>query len=71
MMNHFGTRFLNNDGSWRNLMEQKNSTSDMACLGFSQFPRLVGLVETFQVYRKDKKLREILDLQIMEVRLSF
>jgi TPP-dependent pyruvate/acetoin dehydrogenase alpha subunit len=36
MMNHFGTRFLNDDGSWRNLMEQKNSTSDMACLA-SQF----------------------------------
>mgnify|MGYP001341155452 CR=1 FL=1 len=42
MMNHFGTRFLNEDGSWKNLMKQKNSTSDMACLA-SQFPRLVGL----------------------------
>ena len=27
MMNHFGTRFLNHDGSWKNLMEQNNSTS--------------------------------------------
>ena len=44
MMNHFGTRFLNEDGSWKNLMEQKNSTSDMACLA-SQFPRLVGLAQ--------------------------
>ena len=35
MMNHFGTRFLNDDGSWKNLMEQKNSTADMACLTFS------------------------------------
>ena len=42
MMNHFGTRFLNDDGSWKDLMSQKNSTSDMACLA-SQFPRLVGL----------------------------
>lgn len=57
MMNHFGTRFLNDDGSWRNLMEQKNSTSDMACLA-SQFPRLVGLAQASQVYRKDKKLAE-------------
>ena len=31
MMNHFGTHFLNEDGSWKNLMKQKNSTSDMAC----------------------------------------
>ena len=57
MMNHFGTRFLNEDGSWRNLMQQKNSTSDMACLA-SQFPRLVGLAQASQVYRKDKNLAE-------------
>ena len=55
MMNHFGTRFLNDDGSWRNLMEQKNSTSDMACLA-SQFPRLVGLAQASQVYRDNPKL---------------
>ena len=55
MMNHFGTRFLNEDGSWRNLMEQKNSTSDMACLA-SQFPRLVGLAQASQVYRDNPDL---------------
>ena len=55
MMNHFGTRFLNHDGSWRNLMEQKNSTSDMACLA-SQFPRLVGLAQASQVYRDNPDL---------------
>ncbi len=55
MMNHFGTRFLNDDGSWRNLMEQKNSTSDMACLA-SQFPRLVGLAQASQVYRANPDL---------------
>jgi len=55
MMNHFGTRFLNDDGSWRNLMQQKNSTSDMACLA-SQFPRLVGLAQASQVYRQIPEL---------------
>tara|TARA_B100001758_G_scaffold247581_1_gene266037 strand:- start:13678 stop:16101 length:2424 start_codon:yes stop_codon:yes gene_type:complete len=55
MMNHFGTRFLNDDGSWRNLMQQKNSTSDMACLA-SQFPRLVGLAQASQVYRDNPEL---------------
>ena len=55
MMNHFGTRFLNDDGSWRNLMQQKNSTSDMACLA-SQFPRLVGLAQASKVYRENKDL---------------
>ena len=55
MMNHFGTRFLNDDGSWKNLMKQKNSTSDMACLA-SQFPRLVGLAQASQVYRNNPDL---------------
>ena len=55
MMNHFGTRFLNPDGSWKNLMEQKNSTSDMACLA-SQFPRLVGLAQASKMYRSNKDL---------------
>jgi len=55
MMNHFGTRFLNDDGSWKNLMEQNNSTSDMACLA-SQFPRLVGLAQASQVYRDNPEL---------------
>ncbi|MEC7864203.1 MAG: transketolase C-terminal domain-containing protein [Bacteroidota bacterium] len=55
MMNHFTTRSLNDNGSWRNLMEQKNSTADMACLT-SQFPRLVGLAQASQVYRDNPEL---------------
>ena len=55
MMNHFGTRFLNEDGTWKNLMDQKNSTADMACLA-SQFPRLVGLAQASKVYRENKEL---------------
>ncbi len=55
MMNHFSTPFLNSDGSWRDLMSQKNSTADMACLA-SQFPRLVGLAQASKVYRENKTL---------------
>ena len=55
MMNHFGSRFLNNDGTWKDLMKQKNSTSDMACLA-SNFPRLVGLAQASKVYRNNKDL---------------
>ena len=57
MMNHFGSRLLNEDGTWRNLMEQKNSTSDMACLA-SNMPRLVGLAQASKVYRQNKDLSE-------------
>ena len=55
MMNHFCTPFLNEDGSWKDLMKQKNSTADMACLA-SQFPRLVGLAQASKFYRDNKKL---------------
>ena len=55
MMNHFGSRFLNDDGTWKDLMKQKNSTSDMACLA-SNFPRLVGLAQASKVYRNNKDL---------------
>ena len=58
MMNHFGTHFLNTDGSWKDLMSQKNSTSDMACLA-SQFPRLVGLAQASKVYRDNKDLAKL------------
>ena len=57
MMNHFGSRLLNEDGTWRNLMEQKNSTSDMACLA-SNMPRLVGLAQASKVYRENKDLSQ-------------
>ena len=57
-MNHFGTRFLNEDGSWKNLMEQKNSTSDMACLA-SQFPRLVGLAQASKSIQKQQSISKV------------
>jgi 2-oxoisovalerate dehydrogenase E1 component len=57
MMNHFGSRLLNEDGTWKNLMEQKNSTSDMACLA-SNMPRLVGLAQASKVYSYNKDLSQ-------------
>ena len=54
MVNHFGTKSLNEDGSWRNLMNQKNSSSDLAPTA-SQMPRLVGLGLASKIYRQNKK----------------
>ena len=53
MVNHFGTKSLNDDGSWRNLMDQKNSSADLAPTA-SQMPRLVGLGLASKLYRKNK-----------------
>ena len=48
---HFNTPFLNEDGSWKNLTELKNSSSDISCTA-SQMPRLLGLAQASKLYRK-------------------
>jgi pyruvate/2-oxoglutarate/acetoin dehydrogenase E1 component/TPP-dependent pyruvate/acetoin dehydrogenase alpha subunit len=57
MGGHFATRSLNEDGSFRNLMEQKNSSSDISPTG-SQMPRLLGLAYASHFYRINKDLQE-------------
>lgn len=48
---HFNTPFLNKDGSWKELINLKNSSSDISCTG-SQMPRLLGLAQASKLYRK-------------------
>ncbi|NOQ75062.1 MAG: transketolase [Crocinitomix sp.] len=55
MGGHFATRSLNADGSWKNLMAQKNSSADISPTA-GQMPRLVGLALASKVYRKDEAL---------------
>ncbi|MGB0869524.1 MAG: alpha-ketoacid dehydrogenase subunit alpha/beta [Flavobacteriales bacterium] len=51
MMNgHFGTRSLDENGNWKNLLEQKNSSSDISPTA-GQMPRLLGLAQASQYYR--------------------
>ena len=53
MGGHFLTKSINNDGSWRDLMKQKNHSSDVSPTG-SQMPRLVGLAQASKIYRQLK-----------------
>ncbi|PJB15147.1 MAG: transketolase [Flavobacteriales bacterium CG_4_9_14_3_um_filter_32_8] len=55
MTGHFGTRSLNEDGTWKDLMKMKNSSSDISPTA-GQMSRLVGLGLASKVYRNDKKL---------------
>ena len=50
MNNHFATHSLNEDGTWKNLMAQKNSSSDISCTA-GQMPRLLGLAQASKIYR--------------------
>ncbi len=51
MGGHFVTHSLNEDGSWKNLSKQKNSSSDISPTA-AQMPRLLGLAQASKVYRK-------------------
>ncbi|MDF1672607.1 MAG: thiamine pyrophosphate-dependent enzyme [Vicingaceae bacterium] len=55
MNGHFGTRSLNEDGSWKNLMEMKNSSADISPTA-GQMGRLLGLGQASKVYRNNKEL---------------
>lgn len=50
MNGHYATRSLNEDGSWKNLMEQKNISSDISPTA-GQMPRLLGLAMASKVYK--------------------
>ena len=50
MGGHFSTHSLNEDGSWKNLLLQKNSSPDISPTA-GQMPRLVGLAQASKIYR--------------------
>jgi 2-oxoisovalerate dehydrogenase E1 component len=58
MGGHYSTRSLNPDGTWKNLMEQKNSSADISPTG-GQMPRLVGLALASKIYRNNKALHHM------------
>lgn len=55
--NHFSVPNINADGSWRNLMEQKNSSSDISPTA-GQMPRLLGLAYASKLFRNNKELHK-------------
>lgn len=56
MGGHFATHSINEDGSWKNLTTQKNSSSDISPTA-SQMPRLVGLAQASKIFRNVKNLQ--------------
>jgi pyruvate/2-oxoglutarate/acetoin dehydrogenase E1 component/TPP-dependent pyruvate/acetoin dehydrogenase alpha subunit len=56
MNGHYATRSLNEDGTWKNLMEIKNSSGDISPTG-SQMPRLLGLAMASKHYRHNPGLQ--------------
>ncbi|HYW95860.1 MAG TPA: thiamine pyrophosphate-dependent dehydrogenase E1 component subunit alpha, partial [Bacteroidales bacterium] len=53
--NHFATRSLNPDGSWKALSQMKNSAADLSPVA-GQMPRLVGLGYASKLFRQNPDL---------------
>ena len=56
MGGHFATRSIDEDGNWKDLMAQKNSSSDISPTA-GQMPRLLGLAQASKVYRENELLK--------------
>ena len=57
MNGHFSTRSLDENGQWKKLSKQYNSSADVSPTA-SQMPRLVGLAYASKLYRQVKELNQ-------------
>ncbi len=55
MGGHFGSYSLREDGSWKDLTKQKNSSPDISPTA-GQMPRLLGLAQASKIYRLEKNI---------------
>ena len=51
MGGHFATHSLDENGNWKNLLNQKNSSADISPTA-GQMPRLLGLAQASKIYRE-------------------
>lgn len=63
MNSHFATRTVNEDGSWNNLTEMMNCSSDISPTA-GQMARLVGLAYASKLFRENKELAEFKHLSV-------
>jgi pyruvate/2-oxoglutarate/acetoin dehydrogenase E1 component/TPP-dependent pyruvate/acetoin dehydrogenase alpha subunit len=57
MGGHFATHSLDQDGNWKNLTEQKNSSADISPTA-GQMPRLLGLAQASKIYRNIPNIKK-------------
>jgi len=68
--NHFSTPNINKDGTWRDLMKQKNSSSDISPTA-GQMPRLLGLAYASKLFRQNKELHKFTTLSLKGNEVAF
>ena len=63
MGGHFATHSLNENGTWKNLTKQYNSSSDISPTA-AQMPRLLGLAQASKIYRNEKSVQNSTNFSI-------
>ena len=67
---HFATRSLNDDGSWKDLTDIKNCSSDIAPTG-GQMARLVGLAYASKLFRQNPELDYLKNFSVKGNEVAF
>ena len=70
MNGHFGTRLLNEDGSWKSQTNNYNSSADISPTA-GQMPRLLGLAYASKLYRENNILHDYSDFSINGNEIAF
>src|SRR5690606_40499733 len=70
MNSHFATRSLNDDGTWKNLTEVKNSSADISTTG-GQMARLVGLAYASKLFKQNKELAYLKNFSVNGNEVAF
>ncbi len=70
MNGHFGTRLLNEDGSWKSQTDSFNSSSDISPTA-GQMSRLVGLAWASKLYRDNTDLHNLQEFSINGNEIAF
>jgi 2-oxoisovalerate dehydrogenase E1 component len=68
--NHFSVPNINQDGTWRNLLKQKNSSADISPTA-GQMPRLLGLAYASKLFRQNKDLHQFKTLSLQGNEVAF
>jgi pyruvate/2-oxoglutarate/acetoin dehydrogenase E1 component/TPP-dependent pyruvate/acetoin dehydrogenase alpha subunit len=63
MGGHFATHSLQEDGNWKDLTKQYNSSADISPTA-GQMPRLLGLAQASKIYRNEKSVQHKTDFSI-------
>lgn len=58
---HYGTRFINDDGTWKDMTKLKITTTDLSPTA-AQMPRIMGLGLASKLFRENKELHQFTTL---------